>query len=200
MKIAIMGAGNVGGGLGAGLAHAGHGVTYGVRDPESEKTRAAVAATPNGRAVSPAEAVQDADAVIFALRWDAAADAGGQLPALAGTVVIDAMNRLGGDPARSTADDLAAMLPGTRVVKAFNTIGFENFMTARTRQQKASMFICGDDADAKQVAAGLATDLGFEPEDVGPLSNAKALEGMVKIWLALAASHGRSIGFALSEG
>ncbi|MEP6681476.1 MAG: NAD(P)-binding domain-containing protein [Chloroflexota bacterium] len=201
MKIAIMGAGNVGGGLGAGLAAAGHGVTYGVRDPDSEKTRAALAATPGGRAASPVEAVHDADALIFALRWDAVADTVGQLPSLAGTVVIDAMNRLfGGDPARSTAEDLADMLPGTRVVKAFNTIGFENFTTGAARQHKVSMFICGDDEDAKRVAAGLATDLGFEPEDVGPLSNANALEGMVKVWLALAARHGRSIGFALTPG
>ncbi len=201
MQIAIMGAGNVGGGLGAGLAAAGHAVTYGVRDPESEKTRAALAATLGGRAASPADAVNDADAVIFALRWDAVAETAGQLPSLAGTVVIDAMNRLfGGDPARSTAEDLADMLPGTRVVKAFNTIGFENFTTARTRKQKVSMFICGDDDEAKAIAAGLASDLGFEPEDVGPLSNAKALEEMVRVWLALAARHGRSIGFALTQG
>ncbi len=78
MQIAIMGAGNVGGGLGAGLAAAGHAVTYGVRDPESEKTRAALAATLGGRAASPADAVNDADAVIFALRWDAVADTVGQ--------------------------------------------------------------------------------------------------------------------------
>jgi predicted dinucleotide-binding enzyme len=62
------------------------------------------------------------------------------------------------------------------------------------------MFICGDDEEAKRVAVQLATDLGFAPEDVGPLSNAKALEGMVKIWLALAARHGRNVGFAITEG
>ena len=62
------------------------------------------------------------------------------------------------------------------------------------------MFICGDDEEAKGVAVQLASDLGFVPEDVGPLSNAKALEGMVKIWLALAARHGRNVGFAITEG
>jgi predicted dinucleotide-binding enzyme len=200
VKIAIMGAGNVGGGLGAALAAAGHEVTYGVRDPDSEKTKAALAASHGARAASPPEAVQDADVVIFALRWDAVADTAGQLPSLEGRVVIDAMNRFDGDPARSTAEDLAVMLPGARLVKAFNTIGFENFMTANQRREKAAMFICGDDDEAKRVAAELATDLGFVPEDVGPLANAKPLEGMVKIWLALAARHGRNVGFAITEG
>jgi len=195
-----MGAGNVGGGLGAGLATAGHEVTYGVRDPDSEKTRAALAASRGAGAASPAEAVRSADVVIFALRWDAAGDTAGQLPSLEGRTVIDAMNRFDGDPARSTAEDLAAMLPGARLVKAFNTIGFENFTTANQRREKAAMFICGDDDEAKRVAAELATDLGFVPEDVGPLANAKPLEGMVKIWLALAARHGRSVGFAITQG
>ena len=155
-----MGAGNVGGGLGAALAAAGHDVTYGVRDPDSEKTKAALAASGGAGAGSPAEAVRDADVVIFALRWDAVADTAGQLPTLDGRVVIDAMNRFDGDPARSTAEDLAAMLPGARLVKAFNTIGFENFTTAKQRREKAAMFICGDDDEAKRVAAQLAAGLG----------------------------------------
>jgi predicted dinucleotide-binding enzyme len=61
------------------------------------------------------------------------------------------------------------------------------------------MFICGDDEAAKQLAANLAEDLGFEPEDAGPLSNAKVLEEMVKVWGALSRRHGRGIGFALSR-
>ena len=61
------------------------------------------------------------------------------------------------------------------------------------------MFIAGDDETAKRVATDLATQLGFEPDDAGPLRNAKALEEMVKVWLALAARHGRNVGFAVSR-
>ena len=110
------------------------------------------------------------------------------------------MNRLGPDPARSTSEDLAELLPGARVVKAFNTIGFENLTTAHARRTPAAMFVAGDDEDAKQIALDLAAELGFRPEDAGPLSNARALEGMVKVWLALAERHGRGVGFAISEG
>lgn len=200
MRIAIIGAGNVGGGLGAGFAQAGHEVVYGVRDPGSDKTRAALAATPHGLAQQPGAAAAGADVVVFALRWDAVPATVRDLPDLDGRVVIDAMNRLSGDTPRSTAQDLAELLHGARVVKAFNTIGFENFTTARTRHEKAVMFIAGDHPEANAVAASLAADLGFQPEDVGPLANAKALEEMVRIWLALAQHHGRRVGWALSEG
>lgn len=137
--------------------------------------------------------------IVFALRWDAVQDTVAPLPSLEGRVVIDAMNRFGGDPARSTTQDLADLLPGARIAKAFNTIGFENLTTARDRRTPAVMFVAGDDPEAKQTAVALATEIGFQAEDAGPLSNAKPLEEMVKVWLALSQRHGRGVGFALSE-
>jgi len=200
MRIAIIGAGHVGGGLGAGLAAAGHSIVFGLRDPSSEKTHAALAAAAGAVAVSPPDAVEGADVVIVALRPDAIATTLPELPSLDGRVVIDSMNRFGGDPTRSTVHDVADLLPGARVAKAFNTIGFENLTTARGRSTKAAMFVAGDDPEAKRVAMQLAADLGFQPEDAGGLANAKPLEEMVKVWLALTQEHGRGVGFAISEG
>jgi predicted dinucleotide-binding enzyme len=194
-----MGAGNVGGGLGTAFASAGHEVRFGVRDPDSDKTQVALRAAPGSRAMPPAEAVVGAEVVCFALRWEAAEEPITQLPSLAGVVVIDAMNRFGGDPTRSTAQDLADLLPGAKIAKAFNTIGFENFTTARARATPAAMFVAADDEDAKRVALELATEIGFEAYDAGPLSNARALEEMVKVWLALTRQMGRGIGFAISK-
>jgi predicted dinucleotide-binding enzyme len=96
--------------------------------------------------------------------------------------------------------DLAALLPGAKLAKAFNTIGFESYATARERSTPVAMFVAGDDADAKRAAMTLAAEIGFRPEDAGGLANAAALEEMVKVWLALTAVHGRTVGFALSEG
>ena len=200
MRIAIIGAGNVGGGLGAAFAAAGHDVVFGVRDPGSLKTAAALAAIPSATAMTPAESVDGAEVVVFALRWSAIATTIEGMPSLAGRVVIDAMNRLDGDPARSTAQDLADLLPGARLVKAFNTIGFESYTTALERTVPAAMFVAGDDPEAKRVAMDLAGQLGFVPEDAGGLSNAKPLEMMVLVWLALAQAHGRGVGFAVSLG
>lgn len=198
MRIAIMGAGNVGGGLGRAFRAVGHDVVFGVRDPASQKTRAALEAAPGSSAVLPPDAVRGADVVVFALRWDAAAETIPTLGSLEGRIVIDAMNRFG--TPRSTAEDIADLLPGAKVAKCFNTIGAENFATARDRQIQAAMFVAGDDADAKRVATELATELGFEAEDAGPLSNARALEDMVKVWLVLSKVHGRQVGFAISPG
>jgi predicted dinucleotide-binding enzyme len=198
MRIAILGAGNVGGGLGIAFARTGHEVVFGVRDPASAKTSAALAAAPGARATAPADAVEGAEVVVFALRWDAVREMLDQLPSLDGRIVIDAMNRFGGDPARSTTEDLADLLPGVRLAKAFNTIGFENFTTARGRRTPAAMFIAGDDPDAKTTAMVLAGEIGFEPEDAGPITNARGLEEMARLWLALAQTHGRGVGWAIS--
>lgn len=200
MRIAVIGAGNVGGGLGAALGHAGHAIVYGVRDPASESCRTALAAAPGSVAAVPPDAVTGCDVVIFTLRPAGLSAVLAELPSLDGVVVIDAMNRFDGDPARSTSQDLVDLLPGARVVKAFNTIGFENLTTAKERAVPAAMLVAGDDPEAKTIVMGLAAQLGFRPEDVGPISNAKPLEEMVKIWLALSRHHGRHIGFAISDG
>jgi predicted dinucleotide-binding enzyme len=197
MRIAIIGAGNVGGGLGTAFSAAGHDVVYGVRDPDSAKTQTALAAS-GGRAVDPASAVDGAEVIVFALRWDAVPDTVAALPPLDGRVVVDAMNRFG--TPTSTTEDLVALLPGARLVKCFNTIGAENFATAGDRSVPAAMFAAGDDAEAKRVALDLAAEIGFRAEDAGGLANAKPLEEMVKVWLALSQTHGRRIGFALSDG
>ncbi len=200
MRIAIIGAGNVGGGLGKAFSAVGHEVVFGVRDPESTKTMMALAEIPEATAASPSEAVNGADVIVFALRPVALPSTVADLPPLGGRIVIDAMNRLDGDAGRSTIQDLAQLLPGARLAKAFNTIGFENYATAHDRTAQASMFVAGDDPDAKRVALGLAAQIGFSAEDAGGLANAKSLEEMVRVWLALAQVHGRQVAFAVSLG
>jgi predicted dinucleotide-binding enzyme len=199
VRIAIIGAGNVGGGLGTAFGRVGHEVVFGVRDPDSAKTRAALAAAPGSQAATPSEAVDGADVIVFTLRPDALPETAGSLPSLEGRIVIDSMNRFGGDPTRSTMHDLAALLPGAKLAKAFNTIGFENLTTARERRTPAAMFVAGDDPEAKATAMSLATEIGFDAVDAGPLTNAKPLEEMVRVWLALSVDHGRGVGFALSR-
>lgn len=201
MRIAILGAGNVGGGLGKAFAAVGHDVVFGVRDPDSTKTQLALAEIPDAVAAPPAQAVEGADLVVFALRPVAIKATVAELPSLAGRIVIDAMNRFDAElTARSTTQDLVQLLPGAKLVKAFNTIGFENYATAASRTVPVAMFVAGDDPDAKQAAMALAAELGFRPEDAGGLPNTKILEEMVKVWMALVQTHGRTVGFAVSEG
>lgn len=200
MRIAIIGAGSVGGGLGRAFAAVGHDVVFGVRDPDSEKTLAALAEIPEADARSPAEAVEGADVVVFAVRPVAVPAMAAAVGSLDGRIVIDAMNRFDGDPGRSMTQELTALLPGAKLAKAFNTTGYENYTTARDRSAKAAMFVAGDDPDAKRVAMELATEVGFRAEDAGGLANAKSLEEMVRVWLVVAQAHGRRVAFALSDG
>jgi hypothetical protein len=200
MRIAIIGAGNVGGGLGKAFGAVGHEVVFGVRDPESTRTLTALAEIPAATAVSPAEAVVGADVIVIAVRPAGLASVVAGIGPLDGRVVIDAMNRFDGDPLRSTTADLAELLPGAKLAKAFNTIGAENLATSRDRRVPAAMFVAADDAQAKRVAMDLAAQVGFEPEDAGGLANARVLEDMVRVWLVLAQAHGRGVGFAVSRG
>jgi predicted dinucleotide-binding enzyme len=87
------------------------------------------------------------------------------------------------------------------VVKVFNTTGLENMAEPRYGSHAATMFYCGDDAEAYRAAHRLATDLGFEAVAAGPLRNARLLEplGMPWINVALVQGRGRGIAFALQR-
>jgi predicted dinucleotide-binding enzyme len=200
MKIGIIGAGNVGGNLGTVLAANGHEVLFGVRDPQSDKTRALLdAAGPKARAGSAQDAAAFGDVLAVALRWDVLPEVLGQLGDLDGKVVIDCTNRFStptGGSANSS-EDLARMLPGTQVVRAFNTIGAEHYGSPVFGGERASMFIAGDDAQAKAVVGRLAEEMGFEVVDAGPLASAIALESLTRAWVGLSQQLGRDIAFKL---
>ena len=87
------------------------------------------------------------------------------------------------------------------MVKIFNTTGFGNMQDARYAAGKPMMLYCGNDSEAKAVAKQLATDLGFDAVDFGPLSNARYSESvaMAWIWLAVKGGVGRDIAFLLAR-
>lgn len=198
MKIGVSGAGNVGGELGRLWAAGGHQVTFGARDPAEKGTAEGV------RVATIADAASPAEVVVLAVPWGAAREALAAAGDLSGTVLIDATNPLGpgltlatGDLA-SGAEQIAAWAVGARVVKAFNSTGWNNFEQPQFGGQRASMLLCGDDAAARATVAQLAGAFGFEPVDCGPLANARHLESLALLWIWLAINgNGRDIAFAL---
>jgi 8-hydroxy-5-deazaflavin:NADPH oxidoreductase len=191
MKIAIIGAGNVGGSLGQALSAHGHEVRFGVRDPgkiaalvEQCGSRAAAA--------DPAAAVAFGEVVIVALPWRATLDALAALPGLEGKILIDATNPI------AWAQRIAAQT-GARVVKLFSTHGAEINLAPRIGDVQLDTYLCGDDAEAKRVAARLAEDIGFRAVDTGPLRNAASLEHLAILWvhLAMKGGQGRQVAFKL---
>ena len=206
MKIAILGAGNVGGTLGKRWAQNGHQIAYVSREPASEKMRALLAETPGGIASADSRAAcVDADAILLATPWAAVPGTLAAAGDLSGKVLLDATNPIGPGmtlltpTAGSAGQEVARLVPGARVVKIFNTTGWGNMADPFYAGESTAMFLCGDDADAKGVAAGLAEELGFAVADVGGLDKAYLLEAVALTWinLAIVQGHGRDIAFKI---
>jgi 8-hydroxy-5-deazaflavin:NADPH oxidoreductase len=203
MNIVIVGAGNVGRALGAGWLKVGHKVTLAVRDPGSGN--AAALGQQGFAMVAVKDAAAAADVIVLAVPWAALASVMKNLGSLAGKIVIDAINPLAPDMSLavghndSAGETVARLAPSARVVKAFNTTGANNMADSRYGAGKLVMLVAGDDGEAKTATMSLATDLGFEAVDAGPLAMSRHLEPMAMVWikLALVQKLGRNFGFAL---
>jgi NADPH-dependent F420 reductase len=206
MKIAVIGTGSVGRALGTSWAKKGHQVIFGSRDPHSDKVREVLAAAgANASAAGIAEAGAAAEVMVLATPWNTTQQVVEALGNLAGKILVDATNPIGPGfqlavgTTTSGAEQIAGWAKGARVVKAFNTTGWENMADPIYHGQPITMFICGDDAEVRTVVTGLAEDLGFEVTDTGPLSTARYLEPLAMLWihLAMVQKQGRQMAFRI---
>ena len=209
MKIAIIGAGNVGGALGKAWAKAGHYIIFGVRNPGQGKTQPPLAEIGVGAtAVTVPDAARSADIIVLATPWPAVADAIKAMGDIRGKVLVDCTNplSLNGDGSLSLslgsttsgAEEIEKLATGAQVVKAFNTYGCENFANAaypNAAGLKPVMFYCGDHDAAKATTHKLAADLGFDPVDTGGLGMARSLEPLALLWIRLSIREGRNPNF-----
>lgn len=209
MNIAIIGAGNVGGALGKSWAKAGHTIIFGVRDPAGGKTKpplAEIGGAASSRVVP--DAVRGADVIVLATPWNAVPDVINAMGDVRGKIIIDCTNPLSLNSegslslavgsTTSGAEEVARLATGARVVKAFNTYGWENFADASYPGYgdiKPVMFYCSDDDEAKVMVAKLAADIGFEPVDTGGLGMARSLEPLALMWIRLSIRDGRNANF-----
>lgn len=196
MNIGIIGSGFIGGELGRLWANAGHSVIFGSRDPQGDKLQGLLERAPNARAATYQAAVDASDVIVVALPYRAVQDTLSGLIGLAGKVVIDVTNKIpptGG----SGSSEIAALHPEAHVVKAFNTLGGENFAHAERDGLRSSLLIAGDDAGAKATVTALAADLGFEVVDTGGLGNAELLEKLAIVWVGLSRTLGRNFAWRI---
>ncbi len=186
MRIGILGSGLMGGKLGAIWARAGHQVVFSYARSTKKLERLAREAGGHARAGTPAEAVNDADAVLLAVHWLRFDDVLTQAGDLSGKVIVTCSLPMNADDTdlvvahtSSGAEELAKMVPTARIASAFNTVPSEVLFEVyerRRRARKPSLVYCGDDMRAKRVAADLIRDAGFEPLDAGSLSIARYTE------------------------
>jgi predicted dinucleotide-binding enzyme len=207
MKLAIIGAGNVGGALGTNWAkNAGHDIVFGVRDPKAEKTQRLVAAIgAKARATTPAEAAMSAEVIVLSTPWPATEAAIRSMGNLKGKIVLDATNPLTRGPdgigleighAISGGEKVQGWAAGASVFKTLNTTGFGNMANPVFKGVKSVMFVAGDDAANKSKVMELVGQLGFEVIDAGPLRNARLLEAHAMLWIDLALARGQGRDFA----
>lgn len=184
MKIGIVGSGRIGGTLGGIWVKAGHEVMFSSLDLEHDKKLAA-GLGPNARAGTSREAAAFGDVVMVAVPYSAFPNVGRDIADLVkGKVVIDTSNPIptrDGEIAtwaREKGAGLASaeLLPGARLVRAFNAIGYARMAEAAQRQgERIGMPMAGDDANAIAVASRLVREIGYEPVVVGPLAMGKYL-------------------------
>lgn len=181
MRIGIIGAGRIGGGIAHQLVGAGHEVHLSFsRDPASLQQAAAELGKP-ARAGTPAESVAFGDVVVVSVPWSVVPDAIEQAGGLEGTIVIDTTNQYGTPmpPDGETAAQFnAARMKGSRYTKSFNTLtsAFQAEAAGRKGDDRVVQWLCGDDGEAKSVVASLIADCGFVPVDLGGTADCAVME------------------------
>jgi 8-hydroxy-5-deazaflavin:NADPH oxidoreductase len=191
MRIAVIGTGNVGNTLCGHWRAAGHEVTYGSRADSGDG--------PGGAPIKKvADALADADVAVLAVPGSAVAEViAANGPGLQYKVVIDAANRIG-EPQVNSQAAIAAAAPQALYVRAFNSLGWENFAEPL---EGAAMFYAADPA-ARPTAEELISAVGLEPVFVGDAAAAGIVDGILPLWFALVAQRGgnRKLAFRLLTG
>jgi len=185
MKIGVIGAGRIGSTLGGLWVKAGHEVMFSDRDPEAVK-RVIADLGPRAKAGSVQEAAAFGDVVLIAVPYGALPAIGQQVGSqLKGKVVVDPNNPV---PARDgemavqakekgAAVSTAALLPGARLVRSFNSWGYATMAREANRPApRMALPVAADDAEALKVGMRLVSDAGFDPVNAGSLAASKAYD------------------------
>jgi predicted dinucleotide-binding enzyme len=183
MKIGIVGSGRVGGTLGKVWAGAGHSVMFSSLDVEHDKKLAAEVGA-NASAGTPRQAAAFGDVLLISVPYAALPAVGKDLgELLKGKIVLDTSN-----PIESRDGEIvkwamekgaglasAELLPGARIVRGFNAVGYQRMAEAAKSQPRMGMPIAGDDPKAIEIVSGLVRDIGYEPVLIGNLAMGRHL-------------------------
>jgi 8-hydroxy-5-deazaflavin:NADPH oxidoreductase len=193
VKVTIVGAGNMGRGIGTRVVAGGHQAEIVDNDPADAQKLAQELG--GGATALDAGAPFGGEVVVFAVYYPGIKDAVRQYAdQLAGKVVVDITNpvdtqtwdRLATPPGASSAEETQQLVPaGTAVVKAFNTTFAPTLVAGEVNGQPLDVFIAGDDADAKRKVSQLISDGGLRPLDTGPLNRAQQLEQLGFLHISL---------------
>lgn len=197
MRIAIIGTGNIGAGLGRKWSSLGHIVVYGVRDTDSPKLDDLK--SEKAKIMDIQDAVNASDVIVLAIPFAAVEEVLKNTLGLTMKIVVDTTNAISSPlpPGfASAAEAIAYWSKSSKVVKAFNSTGSANLNNPLYQDQRIETYICGNDKVANALVAKLAEDIGFNAVDAGSLDQAHLLECLAKLWVTLAYKQGMGPDFA----
>jgi predicted dinucleotide-binding enzyme len=182
MRIGVIGAGRIGGNCARQAVRAGHEVVLSFARDRARLEGLASELGAGARTAAPADAVAFGDIVILSVPWDAIPEALEQAGELRGEVVVDTTNQFGSGPMPPPGETAAAFnarrMPGARYVKSFNTLtaAFQEEVAGRTGDDRVVQWVCGDDAQAKELAGELIAGMGYVPVDLGGTGTCEVME------------------------
>jgi len=207
MRVGILGSGLMGSKLGTLFARAGHDVVFSYARSREKLEKLAHDAHHKARAGTPREAAQAADAILLAVHWSRIDEVLKQAGELRGKVIVSCSLPMNADDTElvvahtsSGAEELAKKVPGARLVAAFNSVPSEvlfGVFEARAQPNRPGLVYCGDEQSAKDAAATLIRDVGFDPVDAGPLRIARYMEpfGLLVARLAYEGTGGPELAY-----
>lgn len=188
MKIAIIGAGHIGNTLGKKWSAAGYAIYYGVREPGNPKY---THLKESGEVFNIHTAIKTAKVVLLSIPGDAVTEFVETFhDSLQGKLIIDATNNIRGVP-MNNLELLYEKTQNTQLIRAFSTLGWENFETPIVDDQQVDLFFCGH-SGARALTEKLISDIGLRPIYLGPLEKADLVDGLTRVWFELVFEQGHS--------
>ncbi len=191
VQIAVIGTGSVGAAIALALSKKGYQVTFGSRDPKSEKSQK-VAQESQVKIDSVENAIKHSEVIFLATPWDGTLQAVKSFGDLQGKVLVDMTNPIGPNLTlavgkdTSGGEEVAKVALNAKVVKAFNTMGCNLYLEPDFGGQKADLYIAGDDKGSKDLLAKIGTSLGFDIVDCGGIQMSRYTEPLALLWINLA--------------
>ena len=186
MKIAVIGAGKIGGTIGSKWENAKHEVVYGLRDP-SKKTGARSITDSLKGADAVLLALPGGDVVEFVRKWAKDLD---------GKIVIDATNNFRAASFNSW-EELGSLIPKAHLYRAFNSLGWDVYADPVLGGAQADLFYAGPAGSSKTQIETLIADVGLRPIWVGDTDQVDTVDGVLRLWYTLSGLRGRRIAFKL---
>ena len=195
-KIGVLGSGIVGRTLAEGFLKHGYEVMLGTRDPARGEVPAWVNSNAGAKAGTFRETAIFGEIVVLAVKGTVVEEVILQAGPdhLTGKIVIDTTDPLTGAPPvngilqfstgpnQSLGEKVQMLLPNTHVVKAFNSVGAALMINPKFEQGTPTMFLCGNNPDAKGTVSGICVQFGWEPYDCGDIAASRALEPLCMLW------------------